>query len=126
MLLQLARPSHYEVLQLHSSAELQLGDLNPDFIELTHNLAVFYHEIGKPHTALALDQRCLTLATAIGMHECALKSEHCLAQVYVSMGMMENALECALNCARDSTRLLGPQHALTVQCLRLLTLCDQV
>jgi hypothetical protein len=53
---------------LHSFAECQLGDLHPDFIALTHELALFYQKTGDHSSALSCLQRTLNLATAIGLH----------------------------------------------------------
>lgn len=58
----------FYLCQLHSCVERQLGDLHPDFIALTHELAVFYQETGDPRSALSFFKRTLDLATAIGMH----------------------------------------------------------
>ena len=102
-----------------------MSDPNPDFIALTHSLAVFYFDAGQPRPALALHQRCFHLASSFGMQEWTLTSEACLAEVYVALGMRQQALQCALSCARGRTRLLGPQHPLTLESLRLLTLVGE-
>ena len=94
--------------------------MNPDFIALTDELAVFFLVTGSPHTALSLYQRSLNLASAIGKHESILKSQLGLAKVYMTLGMLENSLECAQNCARGRTLLLVDEHPLTLESLGIL------
>lgn len=47
----------FDECQLHTECKCQLGDLHPDFIALTHELAVFHEGTGDPRSALSLNQR---------------------------------------------------------------------
>jgi tetratricopeptide (TPR) repeat protein len=89
--------------------------MNPDFIALSTELAVFFQETGNPRAALPLYQQSLNLASAIGQHDRILYIQLGLAQVYMALGMMENSLECARNSARGAALLLGAEHPLTLQ-----------
>jgi hypothetical protein len=91
--------------------------MNPSFIALTDELAVFFQETGNLRAALSLHQRSLNLASAIGMHRSILRSQLALAKVYMTLGMMENSLECARHCVRGRTLLLGTEHPLTLESL---------
>jgi hypothetical protein len=67
-------PPMFDEFQLYSYSEQTLGCLHPDFVAITHELAVFYQENGNLRSALSLHQRTLKLASAIGMHRNFLKS----------------------------------------------------
>jgi hypothetical protein len=109
-------------LQLLSDAKRQFGELNPNFIALNQELAVFFQESGNPLAALSLHQCSLNLTSSIGMHESTLNSQLGLAHVFKSLGMTEKALESSRNCARDGMLLLGPNHPLTLESLSFLRL----
>jgi hypothetical protein len=89
--------------------------MNPDFITLGTELAVFLQETGNPRAALPIYQQSLNLASAIGKHDSILNIQLGLAKVYMALGMMENSLECARNSARGHALLLGAEHPLTLQ-----------
>ncbi len=64
-------------LQLHCYCERQLGELHPDYVALTHELACFYRSTGDPRAALPLHQRALGLALAIGLDQPILSTYAC-------------------------------------------------